>query len=317
MEDENTIVRFQTKEGVCLKALFERLQRFRDFCLEFTTKGIFMNVTTISSSILAILSLDTLDNYMCTEQTSFGVEVYNWFKLFKKVTKDDTVTLTVTKQSIKAGQPYATINVENDAKQILVAYNVCFLNIELEKIDIPSRVFDAIVMVNSLEFFRVLRFCETGGCSNVKIYTYTEDCKTYLVVETIFGEDNSSEDRMTSVKVRLNVTGKTQGANFANVNSPNNYYKLENLLDVARSGTMYNGGEVMLYLTNDVYPLIVDYRVGTMGSIKYCLAPIMNPDEPDADMPVTHKDAADIETDEKDNIQVDDCASDMEQDGYD
>lgn len=236
-----------------------------------------MNATTLSSGTMAILSLDRLDNYYCKTPSSMGIEVYGWFKLFKKVNREDTVVLRIDTEGIDANQPYATIFIYNPAKQVLVDYQVFFLNIVLEKFVIPDKDFDAVVSVPSIELFKVLRWCETDAM-NVRIYTCEKFDRTYLVVETAL-RGGSSDVSTAAVKVMINVTGKTTGAGCANVVSPN-LYKLDHLLDIARSGSMNVGGNAILYLTRDPYPLVVDYSVGTMGNIKYCLCPLVNEYDP-------------------------------------
>lgn len=269
--NDDTVVRFETKEGVCLKALFERLQRFRDCCLEFTERGIFMNATTPSSTTMTILSLDHLDNYYCKAQISMGIEVYNWFKLFKKVNRDDTVVLRIDKDGIDAPVPFASIFIYNSAKQVLVNYRVCFLDIVLEKYEIPDKIFDAVVSVPSIEFLKILRWCESDG-TNVRVYTREQFKRTYLVVQTVVSD--TSDVCATYVEVMINVTGNTSGPSCNNVDS-SNIYVLESLLDIARSGSMNIGGNAILYLTKSQYPLVIDYSVGTMGTIKYCLGPLL------------------------------------------
>lgn len=221
---------------------------------------------------MAILSLNKLDNYYCKTPTSMGIEVFGWFKLFKKVSREDTVVLRIDTEGIDAPQPYATIFIYNPNRQMLVQYLVYFLNIELERFEIPSKVFDAVIHVPSVEFFKVLRWCETGG-TNVRLLTTKLQDSVYLVVETAYGD--ASEVNTAAVKVMINVTNKTPADNRNCVQS-HNFYKLEHLMDIARSGSMNIGGSAILYLTKDPYPLVIDYSVGTMGTIKYCLGPIID-----------------------------------------
>lgn len=315
---EDTVVRFETKEGACLKALFERLQRFRDCCLEFTAAGIFTNATTPSSTTMAILSLDRLDDYYCKTPMSMGIDIYSWFKLFKKVNRDDIVVVRIDKDGIDASIPYASIFIYNSAKQVLVNNRVCFLDIMLEKYEIPDKVFDAVVSVPSIEFLKILRWCESDSTS-VRVYTREQFGRTHLVVQTVVADSNDA--CAAYVEVTINVTGKTTGPNCHNVDS-SNIYMLESLLDIARSGSMNIGGNAILYLTKSEYPLVIDYSVGTMGTIKYCLGPLQTPytnqnaNAKNVTVDINeHKGQLDENNDDDNENADDDAAEDMLDDG--
>ena len=92
---DKTLVRMQTSEGVCLKALFERLQRFRDCCLEFSPTEMSMNATTTSNTTIALLALDKIDEYYCRHNISVGIDISAFFRLCKKLVRDDIFVFTI------------------------------------------------------------------------------------------------------------------------------------------------------------------------------------------------------------------------------
>lgn len=288
-----TLVRLETTEGTAIKALLERLQRFRDCCLVFDADGVHMNATNTAHTVMTILRLDTLDNYYCRATQSIGIDVLTWFKLFKKITKDDVVVIRIDEEGISADMPYATIFIYNAARDVLVDYRVLFLDIDAEVFDIPCMVFDAVVSVPSAELFRVLRWCETGG-SLVRVYTTQAGDKTKLVVKT--AAQGQSESPAAVVTVQMNVTGRTKCETESAIVQPRFFYKLEQLLEVSRSGSMNPGGNAIIYLTKQDYPLVIDFDVSTMGTLKYCLAPVIDeaPEIADQDVVEPHMDIEDL-----------------------
>lgn len=303
IQTSKTIVRFETNEGTSLKALFERLQKFRDCCLEFSPDGIFMNATTSSASMMTILTLNTLDNYYCKSHCSMGIEVSVWFKLFKKITKDDVVVFTIDEDGINATCPYGTIWVYNPTRNILVQYQVFFLNIELEKFDIPAKKFDMICTVPSSELFKILRWCETGG-SLVRLYTEESHGKVHLIVET--GTVDQTEVESARVRVKVDISSAITSC-ISKTCKPSRFYNLASILEVARSGSMNSGGSTILYLSCNDYPLVLDYMVGAMGIIKYCIAPIIEEvnNEPSDDIPPMDVDGIEDTIDDTQQIQDD------------
>jgi hypothetical protein len=270
-----TIVRFEITEGQSFKSMLERLQKFRDCVFEFTLKAVCMNVTSAGGGMMAILNLDSIGNYYCKSPTSMGIEVGAWFRLFKKTSKEDIVVFTIDEDGLNCVCPYGTVYVFDTVRHILVEYRITMLNIDLEKHDIPEKIFPAICTVPSLELFKVLRWCTDAG-THVKVYTARVGDETKLVVETAYLD--LSEVQSARVKVQMDVSVQGSDARKGVVSSPD-CYKFCNLIEVARAASMLPGGDAFVYLSDGRYPLIIVYQVGTLGTMKFCIAPDNVPDE--------------------------------------
>lgn len=276
-----TVVRFETAdEGVVLKNLFERLQRFVDVCLEFRPSGISMTALSANSLSLVQLRLNQLDNYYCripdnmdenvnAMATNMGIDVSTWFKLFKKVGHDDIVVLRIDEDGYSAPIPHGTLFVYNKTNDILIEYEVPFLDIEPCENSAGDRQFDTVITVPSEVLYRVLRCCESGG-EAVRLYTEKrqEDQQFRLVIET--DAASQSEVRGTVVKVFMKVGAQTECL----IPRSNILYRLDTLLEMSRSFSMNTAGDCLISLALSPAPVVIDYDVGTLGKLRYCLAPL-------------------------------------------
>lgn len=268
------VVRFETSEGVCLKALFEGLRSFRDCCFEFLPTGIYTYVLSADSTQMCLLSLDTIapGKYMCRGPISAGLDVTKLFELFKVVTKDDVLTITLTEESLAAAVPHMILVIHSPTRNVTARYEVCFLNIELVRHTIPDKIFDAIVPVPSVQFHHILKMCENGG-NKAHLGTKYQDGKPVLILETVADDDNGADDVDTAAsnaKITMNVPDNICAYQPC---MPTEYYSLKMLTRISHSSSMSPGGDVMIHLSNEKYPLVLEYHVGSLGTIKYCIAP--------------------------------------------
>lgn len=297
--DESKLFRFSTKEGVCIKNLWERLRRYRDCTFRFVKTGVFMSAISESRTCMVQLSLNSLSDYVCNEEQVVGLDTINLFDVLRTANREDYVTLQMNKK--QSTSPTVEVEIEDVERDTVTTYNMRTLDLEYAQHDIPPTKFDVVISMSSAQFQRVLRQCSAAG-SRVHIHTARIDGRVALVFDA---SDASSRMGGTAAdRVRVVVT--LPGDNVVECRT-GSYFNLNYLTEAARSGSMNPGGLVSISLCHvdesaggqetDGRPIVIEHNVGTMGKLRHFIAPQLQEED---DIPL-RDDAASAAADKDDN----------------
>lgn len=292
---KDTIVRFETTEAVRIKALLERMMLYKDLCWRFSPSGITSNATN-TNIVFALLNLpaEKLNTYHCTHEVVVGIEVGWWFNIFKKVNQDDTIIIRITESCYNGITPEVELFIWNPETEMMTERRIPVLNIQMEELEIPDKEFEAVVSIPAHQFLRALKHCDNTG-AGIRIYTadnHGDGARLHLqTTGDIRGSARITlrvDVRSSSDAVRELVDGAEQVAKKARTELPicnkRETYSINQLLEIAKSMSMNPTASVVIYLTSTQgYPLVLDYLVGTMGSLKYIIAPRIDDDEEDVE----------------------------------
>jgi len=195
--------------------------------------------------------------FYCSKKTVIGINMLNLFKLIKTMNNNDHLTLYIE----KGNENYLCINLENGEKASKTFYKLNILDLPEEKINIPPATFNSVISMPSSDFQKYIRDMHNLS-NNVEIKSTNEmlflSCKgDFAEQETILGCNGDC-----GITFDKNDDKLVQGI-----------FALKHLFLFTKCTNLCSN--ILMYLRND-YPLIIKYNVGTLGTIKLCLAPIHN-----------------------------------------
>jgi proliferating cell nuclear antigen len=278
---DEVVVRMRTSEGSKIKSLFERLSTLVDCCLDFRPDGIYTSAIEVNM-IYFSLSLKNLDDYVCTRNLVCGIQAAVWWKCLKHIGQNDTLEILVTEEDVENCRIQLRFIKNNNRGT--TQYYLHQMNIEYERIDLPDKEFESILSLPANEFQKALRSC--GDAKNVrlssgltKVPDEADPEKTVTVPELIIeAADDSACSTEPSVCVRMIIDGcldeegkQIDFSDHAFCNKKE-WFSLSALSNVSKSASMSTNASVTIYLSEQ-FPLLLDYTVGTLGNIRYAIAP--------------------------------------------
>jgi proliferating cell nuclear antigen len=257
--------KIKTIQSNSIKNLIESLKDIlTDTNIEISQNGLKIIAMDPSHTVLVHLKLESKEfqEFICNEEMILGVNMINFYKLIKFIGNNDTLTLFVEKNN----ESQLNIIMESSDKNCITKYKLNLMDIPRENVEIPNLVFNSIITMPSGDFQKLCRdlhnisntvdiksvnnkliFCSTGNIGSVE-HIILENNNTLSV-----NENNLDEGHIT------------QG-NFL----------LKHLVMFTKCTSL--SPTVLLYLKND-FPLIIEYKISSLGCIRLCLAPISNDDD--------------------------------------
>jgi len=250
------VLELKTVQSSAFRVLIEALKEIlTDANLEFDNTGMKVVAMDASHTVLVHLKLDAknFEHYSCDTRLVLGINMLNFFKLIKTMNNSDTLTLYVENDNTNL----LGIKIENGEKNTITNFKLNLMDLSEEIIQIPPASFDSVITMPSPDFQKICRDMHNLA-DTIEIESVGEQlrfkCKgDFASQETIMGETASG---MAFIKNNEDIV---QGV-----------YALKHLVLFTKCTNLCNSIEV--YLKND-YPLIIQYTVASLGSIKLCLAP--------------------------------------------
>jgi len=192
---------------------------------------------------------------------TLGLNIQNLNKIMKCAGNDDIINLKCEEDPSSIGLIF-----ENQKTDKISEFNLNLLTIEADQLGIPETEYSSIVTMSSSEFTRICR--EMSQISEtVSIETSKES-----VIFSVNGEIGAG-----SVKIKANDSEKPEDRTILEVDEPVNLsFALRYLNLFNKASNLSNS--VTLSLSNDT-PLVVEYKIDKLGSLKFYLAPKITDDE--------------------------------------
>lgn len=253
----NYIMEIKTAKSSVIRGLAEALKEsLTDVNLEFSSSGIrILDVDNARTTVVHLkLDADKFEHYKCPKKEIKGINVNYFFKIMKSVSNSDTLTFFIEKND----ENNLGITLENADKNTKTTYKLKTLDLNLEKISIPDVDFDSHILMPSIDFQKYIRDMKNLS-DKVEIKCIGKQLSfkcsgDYADQETIIFQSTTSDTKITS-----NDDVIFQGT-----------FSLESLLSFTKCTNLSNSVEI--FMKND-YPLILRYKVGPLGEIKYGLTP--------------------------------------------
>ena len=255
MDTNTTIIEFRTIQASVIKNLFESVKEILvDINLVFTQNSIYCTAIDGSKTACVHFFLDTnrFEYYHCAEsEVIIGINMSSIHKLIKPITSGDIIVMKI----YRTDRFRLHIIIENTEKHTRTTSSLKLLDIDQQILSIPDVVFDNIITMPCIDFQR-----------HCKDMMTVSDKVTFLCASNCFVMKCCGDFADLCIEIERNQvhTDDTMEQKITGTFS----LKYINLF-IKSSGLCTN---VEIYLKHG-YPLILVYKIGSLGTIKFELAP--------------------------------------------
>ena len=201
---------------------------------------------------------------MCKEESVVvGVNMFSLHKLIKPITNGDTITMRILKN-----QRYKLyIIIENIEKHTKTTSILKLLDIDQAILSIPDIVFDNVVTIPCIDF---QRHCKDMMTVSDKVTFLCNDVSFVMKCNGDFADLIIEIER---AKVNIQTKNSEPGLNLQSCTGT---FSLKYINLFIKSSALCSNVEIYL---KKGYPLILIYRIGSLGKVQFLLAPISGEDE--------------------------------------
>lgn len=253
-------------QGSLLKKVMEAIKELlNEASFDCSENGITLQAMDNSHVSLVNLNLrsDGFDNYRCDRGLTLGVNLASMSKILKCAANNDAITLkaqddpdtmTLTFESEKSGERVSD-------------YTMKLINLDQEHLGIPETEYSCVVKMPSGEFARICRDLAQFGES------LTISCTKEGVKFSASGDIGSGNVKLAQ---NANVDKESESVTVEMQEPVTLTFAAKYLNQFTKATPLSE--QVMLSLSTDV-PLVVEYKIGEVGYIRYYLAPKIDDDE--------------------------------------
>lgn len=259
--DSEILVEARTVNASSFRILSESFKSvFTEVSMVFDQDGIKMTTINKPKTLITSMQLyaDKFQVYRCRERMTVGFETDNFYKLLKKIGKDDVLTLQV-----RADSPNELIIIVENAVDDLVTRNsLKLLDNDAMTSAINTLGFPCILTLPSNLFQKIIRDISVLESKTVSVTSVAETiifsskCKFSSHESTLGNRDND-------------VLIERKGSSDQIIQGT---YLLEHLSILTKCSGLCK--TIEMYMKND-YPLTIKYAVASLGDITFSLKPIV------------------------------------------
>ena len=253
------VLEIKTVQSSTFKQVVDALKEIlMDVNLEFDETGMKVVAMDNTHVVLVHLKLDAeqFETYYCEKKTYVGINILKLHMLIKTVCNADILSLFVERDDPNN----LGIRIENADKNTRSTYKLSMLDINVLNITIPPADFQTIITMPSLDFQKIVRdmhnladFIEIRNVEDQLRFSCKGD---FCTQETVIGLGDKGS--VSIIKNSDKPHDIIQGV-----------FSLKYLSMFTKCTNLCNVVEV--YTKND-YPLLLLYKVASLGTIKLCLA---------------------------------------------
>ena len=257
MSDNNYILEIKTIQASTIKSVIDAMKEIlMDVNLEFDENG--MKIVALDNTHIVLIHLklhaDKFESYYCQKKLYVGINMLKFHMLIKTIQNGDILSLFIHKDDPNI----LGITIENNEKNVKTTYKLSMLDIDVVNVDIPPADFNTIITMPSAYLQKIIR-----DMHNLAEYIEIKNIGGKLILscqgefccqETIL----ATETQNIQIKNNENTQEIIQG--IFSLKYLSIFTKCTNLCST-----------VEIYLKNS-YPIILQYSIASMGSVKLCLA---------------------------------------------
>ena len=259
MSNEEYLLDIKTVQASTFKQVIDALKEIlMDVNLEFDETG--MKIIAMDSTHIVLIHMkleaDKFEKYFCEKKMYVGINMLKLHMLIKTISNNDILSLYVHKDDPnKLG-----IKIENNDKNVKTVYKLSMLDIDVLNIQIPPVDFHTIITMPSTSLQKIIR-----DMHNLAEYIEIRNIGGQLILgckgefctqETVLGTEKSQ-----------NITIKR--GDELNQEIIQGIFSLKYLSIFTKCTNLCNVVEI--YLKNS-YPIILQYQISSLGSIRLALA---------------------------------------------
>ena len=229
----------------------------------FICKG--LSLQAMDSSHVALVSLtlgqNGFEHYRADRAMTLGVSITNLSKVLKLASNDDKIILRADEEASSL-----QIIFENRRQEKKTEFSLNLITLDSEHLGIPETTYTSEISMNSFDFTKLCR--ELHQLSE----TVTIEASLQYVKFSIDGEVGSG-----TIEIQTNDNASARGAAGAEgkFDKVSLSFALRYLNMFNKASTLCNYVKLMLAAET---PLVVEYEIEGLGTLKYYLAPKINED---------------------------------------
>jgi len=257
MNENNYILEIKTIQASTIKSVIDAMKEIlMDVNLEFDENG--MKIVALDNTHIVLIHLklhaDKFESYYCMKKIYVGINMLKFHMLIKTIQNGDILSLFIHKNDPNI----LGITIENNDKNVKTTYKLSMLDIDVVNVDIPPADFNTIITMPSAYLQKIIR-----DMHNLAEYIEFKNIAGKLILscqgefccqETIL----ATETQNIQIKNNENSQEIIQGV-----------FSLKYLSIFTKCTNLCSTVEI--YLKNS-YPIILQYGISSMGSVKLCLA---------------------------------------------
>ncbi|XP_022765059.1 proliferating cell nuclear antigen-like isoform X2 [Durio zibethinus] len=253
-----------TQAGLLKKVLESIKDLVTDANFDCSATG--FSLQAMDSSHVALVALllrsDGFEHYRCDHNISMGMNLGNMAKMLRCASDDDTVTIKADD-----GSDTVTFMFESPSQDKISDYEMKLMDIDSEHLGIPEAEYQAIVRMSASEFARICK--DLGTIGDTVIISVTKEGVQFSTKGDI-GTANIICRKNTAVD-------KKEEATVIEMAEPVSLTFASRYLIAFTKATPL-AGQVTISMSYDM-PIVVEYKMETMGYMRFYLAPKIEEDE--------------------------------------
>lgn len=247
------------QQGGLLKKIIEATKELVETAnWDCSSEGISLQAMDSShvSLVSMLLRTDGFESLRCDKNINLGINMASMAKILKCAANDDVISLE-TREETDA----LTLKFESPKGDKTSEYEMKLMDIDAEHLGIPDSTYDVVVKMPAGEFQRICRDLSSIG-------------ESVVIGATKEGIEFRATGELGSGKTTLQQASDPEDEDNEVVIDLENPVELTFALRYLNFFTKATplSSSVTLSMSKDV-PLVVEYRIGDMGYIRYYLAP--------------------------------------------
>lgn len=267
MIEENNVLTIQSLQIHPIRNLLTAIKDIlTDVTMTFTKEGIkIINFDSKNHTILVdvVLHAERFEKFVCIpDKIIICANTQQLFKLISTMTNDDILTIYIDKADYHDGI-VSELGLQYDNREIKQCYShkLRLIEVETEELVMPEMEYSTIINLTSNYFHKVIR--DMNGISDrIEIKSVGND----LIFSCVGPYASCQIIRSENDDDTMSFIGKPDASKVIQ-----GEYSMKSLTNFIKCSSLCPYLEI--YLENN-RPLIVDYKVATLGSIRLCLGPL-------------------------------------------
>ena len=262
----------RTVQAGAIKTLVEALKDLlTDTRMEFDLTG--MKIVAMDNAHIVLVHLklnaNKFEHFFCAQKISIGVNMLNLHKLVKTINSNDVLMMFIDHDDPN----HLGIRIDNSEKKSCTTYRLDLLDLDNQKINIDPIEFPSIITLSSSDFQKICRDMNNIA-DHVEIKSFQNklvfSCKgEFCSQETILSDEHNVTGGVTNEEAADSIAAAAATRN-SKKDIVQGVFSLKYLVMFTKCTNLCN--MVELLMRND-FPLIVNYHVASLGTVKLCLAP--------------------------------------------
>ena len=242
-------MKLKTVQASSFKSLFEVLKDvLNDVNIIFDQKGV--TILTLDTARVSLIDLhlaaENFEEYECERQILAGINISNTFKLFKTISNNDTLEISITDNEMM------NIHIKNVDKKTDTKFQLKLLDINDDQIVLPTIEPSVVTTMPSIDFQRACR--DMNNLASEVMIT-RKPSKFIISCQGDFANQETTIDIDESVSKNFSLSG---------------VYSLKYINIFTKATGMCSNVQIMQ--EDDNRFLILKYNVANLGDLNFFLA---------------------------------------------